>query len=384
MHLDDWPGNSSDAALRCLRLTTPTLHLRYPLDAEAHYEEIRTALAPWRQDAPGFQRHSAAGYNGPWLENAWISHFEQRWKVAHARGQPLHSVFGSLIPIMLPWTDLWVRNNFHYPAELLPALRKMLRPSVPYVTVVQNDEGLEGKGELKMASVPNILVISSGGYGHVPVPLLKQSESPRAAPPMRERPLFVSFLGSLGTAPHNLRARMRDAVASAANTSHFEYSVTMGLKPSWASLLLPWPLDRLVSWYAGKPSWRDVMSHSQLSLCPRGFGRSSYHLSETVQMGRVPLYVYDDTAWVPYERLFKQEIGLVVDVDGLDALLRHLHAAPGTGAELEKRERAALRLRKSHFSLDGVITQIGRFLTAPHSADLQCRPLPPSRCGGCG
>ena len=68
------------------------------------------------------------------------------------------------------------------------------------------------------------------------------------------------------------------------------------------------------------------MSHSKLSLCPRGFGRSSYHLAETVQMGRVPVYVYDgaDDHWVPYEKLFRRSLGYVTDVDSLGALLAQL------------------------------------------------------------
>ena len=34
--------------LRCLRLSTPRLQeFTYPLDAEAHFEELQKALSPW-------------------------------------------------------------------------------------------------------------------------------------------------------------------------------------------------------------------------------------------------------------------------------------------------------------------------------------------------
>ena len=47
------------------------------------------------------------------------------------------------------------------------------------------------------------------------------------------------------------------------------------------------------------------MANSQTSLVPRGFGRTAYHLVETLQMGLVPIYVYDDIPWVPYADLFE-------------------------------------------------------------------------------
>ena len=43
-----------------------------------------------------------------------------------------------------------------------------------------------------------------------------------------------------------------------------------------------------------------------MSLVPRGFGRTAYHLMETFQMGRVPLYVYSDVPWVPYAEVFER------------------------------------------------------------------------------
>ena len=370
--------------MSCLRLTTPALQLAYPLDAEAHYEEIRQRLAPWRQDRPGFRPHGAAGYGGPWLENEWISGFERQWAAAKARGQPLQSVFGPWIPLLIPWTSLWVNNKYGYPRALLVALRAVLRPSVPYITLCQNDEGLEGRGELPMRSIPNVCVLSSGGYGHVPVPLLKQQEPLLAAPEMSQRPLLVSYVGSLGNAPAALRTRMRDAVNASAG-SGFRYAITHGLSAKFSALPMPRIMERLISRIAGVESWRDVMSHSKLSLCPRGFGRSSYHLAETVQMGRVPVYVYDgaDDYWVPYEKLFRRSLGYVTDVVSLGALLTQLHAAPDANEGLARRERFAEKVRDSHFSMRGVVAQIGRFLTAPRHADLLCRPLPRTRCGGC-
>ena len=117
-----------------------------------------------------------------------------------------------------------------------------------------------------MHKLPNVLVFSAGGYGHVPIPLLKQPEPPRAAvtrvtapvllglmraaPPFARRTHLVSFVGSLGHAPHGLRERMVSAVSRAAARHGFR-------------------------WVASRtPLWRGVASSSNFSLCPRGFGRT--------------------------------------------------------------------------------------------------------------
>lgn len=37
------------------------------------------------------------------------------------------------------------------------------------------------------------------------------------------------------------------------------------------------------------------------NLAPRGFGRASFRLAEIIQIGRIPVYLYDDYPWIPYE-----------------------------------------------------------------------------------
>lgn len=341
-------------------------------------------MAPWLQSAPGFRRHGAAGYGGPWIENMWISHFEALAEGARARKLPLSAVFGPYIPLLLPFTDHWVReggpNGYRYPAGFLRTLLASLRPSVAYIAVSQNDEGLTGKDELPMGRIPNVLVLSAGGYGHVPLPLLKQAEPSYRARRVSERALLVSYVGSLKNAPHDLRERMRMVVAASAADLSFRYRVTHGLFAHRWSAMLPPLVERLAASLVGAESWRGVMADSRASLCPRGYGRSSYHLGEAVQMGRVPIQVYSDVPWLPYARLFRHDLGFATDLAGLPQLLRRLLNT--SDAELERRERAAASLRDSHFTLAGVVDQIGRFMVRPSTSDLLCQRLPASTRDG--
>jgi len=382
-------------ALACLRRSSPGLrNLSYPSDAWRHFDEVHAALAPWLQSAPGFRPHGAAGYGGPWLENVWISHFQAEAHAARAARKELSAVFGPYIPILVPFTDQWVhggprqvgQKRYRYPAGLVESLLRVLRPNVAYITVSQNDEGLAGRAELSMLRIPNVLVLSAGGYGHVPLPLLKQPEPLLASDdggPLAGRPTLVSYVGSLDTTATGLRARMRNVVAASAAEVGFAYAVTQGLSARWSAVRLPRAIERLVARLVGAgDSWRGVMAASKTSLCPRGFGRSSYHLAETVQMGRVPIHVYSDTPWLPYEALYRDSIGFATDLARLPALLRALHVdRNASDAELARRERAIGRLRSSHFSFEGVMAQVSAFMLTPHRADLQCRRLPPSTRG---
>jgi hypothetical protein len=49
------------------------------------------------------------------------------------------------------------------------------------------------------------------------------------------------------------------------------------------------------------PEWISDMSLTTFNLAPRGFGRASFRLSEIIQLGRIPVYLYDDYPWIPYD-----------------------------------------------------------------------------------
>ena len=382
-------------ALACLLKTTPGLNLSYPSsDAEAwsHYDDVHREMSAWLQTAHGFRMHGFAGYSGPWIENVWISHFQQRLERARAKGRPLRAVFGPYIPLFVPFTDHWVRAGFKYPDGLIAALLRALRSNLAYITVSQNDEGLTGKDEVVMGRIPNVLVLSAGGYGHVPLPLLKQTEAVLPLVPMEARSLLVSFVGSLDSAPHRLRHRMRDELGAAAQAlgrelhpgtqplqPFFRYKVTRGLPARWSAFTASMPaiVERAACQLAGVDCWRDVMAITRANLCPRGYGRSSYHLGETIQMGRVPIHIYSDIPWVPYEKLFRRHLGFMVTVARLPKLLRWLsNTSSDAMDELARRERSAASLRESHFTFSGVLSQVSRFMLSPRTSDLQCRKLP--------
>jgi hypothetical protein len=336
------------AAVKCLNQTTPNLMLQYPSDAEAHFRDIRKVMAPWAQHGD-HTPHVASGYSGPWIENHWISHFERLYNDSDD-STCLSDHFGAYIPLFLPWVDHVVNNYMRYPDGFLEALHSVLRPNVPYITVSQNAEGLHTRTDISlMSDMPNVIVLSGGGYGHIPVPLIKQEEKLNNLKPVEDRQYDISYVGSMSNAPGDMREHVGHHLSGVGNMSYF---------------------------YHYGSAWRDIMAESHFSLAPRGFGRTSYHLVEALQMGLIPIHVYIDTdiPWVPYANLF-DSVGFVSDSS--DAGLDHLVSELGklTTAEIAERERRIETLRDTHFSIPGVMNQIQRFMVDQEN-DLQCQALP--------
>ena len=119
----------------------------------------------------------------------------------------------------------------------MSSVLKHLRPNVAYITVSQNADGIQGR-VLSKADMKNILVLSgaqpsaillsvslrvsivkllgvvlplfcsgaAGGYGHIPIPLLKQPEK------LLERPKKMTYLVSFMGVMRNCRDKMKTRV----------------------------------------------------------------------------------------------------------------------------------------------------------------------------
>jgi hypothetical protein len=329
------------------------LTIQYPSRPWDHYQDIHQKfLAQWvgRQNVP---YHHAPGYQGPWIENHWQKFVQQQTKT-NLDNDNFHTVFGPYIPLIPAWTDIYVQGGYQGEAgeKLAKALRQALQSNVVYITVCQNDDGFPGSNRLfqQIQQEYNIVVLSSGGYGHVAIPLLKQTErlvkKRRHKVPISQRHRLVSYVGSLQHAPHDLRARMMDVVGYDGD-----------------------------QYFYGK-RWRRVMWDSKFSLCPRGFGRTSYHVMETLQMGLIPIQVYmdNDIPWIPYPTLL-DNLTFTTTLKDLPLLLKTLEQMPESSIETMEEEIAALR--PQYFTYMGVLNQIQLFmLDRDGSAALQCEPLP--------
>lgn len=126
----------------------------------------------------------------------------------------------------------------------------------------------------------NVLVLSGGGFGHVPVPLLLRERGVLKGWPQLPLDYVVSFVGNVRGG--DIRERMVDAVLRNCAESGLEFPFTFA---------------------------HSCVPRTRLGGCYEAFGDAALPLAgsvglpttyETLQMGLVPNYVYDDVSWHPY------------------------------------------------------------------------------------
>jgi hypothetical protein len=117
------------------------------------------------------------------------------------------------------------------------------------------------------------------------------------------------------------------------------------------------------------------------NLAPVGFGRQTFRYSETVQIGRIPVYLYHDYPWLPYEgsKASPAAFSIVLRVDETKKLVDIVKRA--NYASIMKRIDA-VRAVRSYYTFRGVIDEIEKFFQdpfGPNGGFLRCRipPEPP-------
>ena len=117
---------------------------------------------------------------------------------------------------------------------------------------------------------------------------------------------------------------------------------------------------------------------SKFNLAPRGYGRSSYRLAEIVQMGRIPVYIFDDVKWLPYQNtnISFSTFGFIGRMDYMRRLYMQLiHANSSQFNDLMEQVRRV----RPFYTYEGVLQQIDLFFRdplGPHGGYLRCERVP--------
>jgi hypothetical protein len=156
--------------------------------------------------------------------------------------------------------------------------------SKQYFTILQYDDGI-----LQNIEGLDVLIFGGGGGGKgtvsesnlgFPIPLLCQSNP--FAEKDRERDILCSFVGTIKN--HPIRRKLLDLYKN-----EFIIKDAIGYGP-----------------------FIDIMERSLFSLCPRGYGATSFRICEALQHGSIPIYIYDKP-WVPFGDEFNfTDIGLLI------------------------------------------------------------------------
>ena len=229
--------------------------------AAAEYQEELIAGTVHLRPEP----HSYAGYSGPWLENYFMKEWSRRE--------------GTLARIYVPiaWTDCLLKGSLR---DQVQKVLDSLDTAFTYFSVCQLDLAFDHPQlRLEVPQDVDFVLYSAGGASSVnarglwkvvPVPLLKEELSPIGL----VKNIAVSSQGSI---THPLRQALYD-------TYHKKFLFLSNNK-----------------------DWRTVLESSHFALCPRGFGHTSFRMYETIQLGTLPIYVWEGVKWLPYQELINWE-----------------------------------------------------------------------------
>jgi hypothetical protein len=118
--------------------------------------------------------------------------------------------------------------------------------------------------------------------------------------------------------------------------------------------------------------WETIYRRSRFVLAPRGIGRGTFRLIEILQMGLIPVYVYDDFPWLPYyDSINWSSLAVLVPIDGIDRLNSLLHMSQ---SEVARMRHHVMRMRHTHFMPEGALQQLMNLLKwGFRGTDLRCR-----------
>lgn len=182
----------------------------------------------------------------------------ERWYYDHYQPSPMQGRM--YLPVM--WTAYYCladKTSQSRSGQLksLQAFINSLDRSKKYYTIVQYDDGI-----LNDLSGLDIMVFSmSGKPMHYPLPLICKDHAPLK--PV-EKNIFASFMGRI---THPIRKEIMKI-----------------RQPGW---FITEQVQKL-------PGFCEVLNRSIFTLCPRGYGPTSFRIKECMQYGSIPVYISDE------------------------------------------------------------------------------------------
>jgi len=239
--------------------------------------------------------------NGFYMEEYFLNHVSTKNITMDKQGR-------RYIPAL--WTNFQIEQWFpqRY-EEMQRTLDKWIseNPSKNgYFTVVQHDDG-------PMLRLPSNTIIYGACTGNLQLPLIYQDLSNKLEnipkKTFKNKSILCSFVGSI---THNVR---KTIIETYQKNLKFKFSINHG-----------WTNNVAVD---NQKTFIDYTVNSKYALAPRGYGRSSFRFFEIFKLGTIPVYVWDDTEWLPYKNVLDYDkfcISIhISEIDLLEELLMSIN-----------------------------------------------------------
>jgi len=221
------------------------------------------------------------------------------------------------LPVM--WTGFYVKHKFGQHKPAMVDLQKFLNgldPSKKLYTIVQYDNGIQHN-----LSHLDIKVFSmSGGRTDYPLPLISMPHG-YSLRPNSNRNTFANFIGKV---THTIRDTMLKAIPCLP-----EYYINIAKHDLY--------------------DYCRIIANSVFTLCPRGFGPTSFRIQEALQYGSIPVYISDE--WVIPHNIPFTEYGVLIDAADAHRVHEILMSIPPD--EIKRKQEAIPEIYKKYYTYEG-------------------------------
>jgi hypothetical protein len=196
--------------------------------------------------------------------------------------------------INVTWTNLYCNARFksiQFNEQKLQSELSSLSNN-KYFTVVQFDEGV-------LEKLPKNTLVFGCCSGDIPIPLTYESKylDNIKKKEWKDKHIFCSFLGKH---THDVRHKLHNYITRQ-NKDDYVY--------------------HLVTGSYDKNMYIEKTIDSKFCLCPRGFGRSSFRFFEVLKLGSIPVYIWDDINWLPFQdKIDYSKLCVVLNVSDIELL----------------------------------------------------------------
>ena len=240
------------------------------------------------------------------------------------------------------WTNFQIEPWFHkFKYRMQKSLDKWVRENPSnegYFTVVQYDDAC-------LLKLPENTIVYGACSGDKAIPLIyedieKKLES-KEKYSFKQKIVFCPFVGTITSS--NILPNVRREMIN--HLSHKEYYKFV-LNNEWTPAVEKYKQDNFI----------DITLVSKFALAPRGYGRSSFRFFEILQLGTIPVYLWNDVDWLPFKDVVDYEKFSIVlnvkDIGKLDDILKNIDE------EKYNRMLEEYNKIKKYFTLEGMYEKI--------------------------
>lgn len=156
-----------------------------------------------------------------------------------------------------------------------------------YFTVVQYDDG-------PLLELPTNTTIYGACSGNIPIPLIYQDSNftlvSLPSKTFQEKKILCSFVGNI-TSNHILPNCRELMFHTFKNNPNFKIVHSGGWTPTVNKSL--------------QDTFIETTINSKFALAPRGYGRGSFRFFECFQLGTIPIYIWNDINWLPFQNIIQ-------------------------------------------------------------------------------